>query len=238
MDKRFFAIKDNVMDIPTDKDNLRTQGLTLFKDSPSLAYVYKKTEKIVSALYLVSDFLSDSEPMKGQLRTIGLDLLGNSLSVSDTAKLTTNLLKLISILTIAHSTRMLSEMNYQILKFELESVLNQVESSNKFVSSKGLLLSENFFSVPSPSSEPVSVPKVISKGQQEVSDRKVVKDKSNRQEIILSLLKKNQELGIKDFVLSISDCSEKTIQRELANLVAKGTIKKAGEKRWSRYSLR
>ncbi len=71
------------MDIPTDKDNLRIQDVSLFKDSPVLAYTYKKTEKIVSALYLVSDFLSDSEPIKWQLRSIGLDLLGGSLNLSD-----------------------------------------------------------------------------------------------------------------------------------------------------------
>jgi predicted transcriptional regulator len=236
------------MDIPTDKDNLRIQDVSLFKDSPVLAYTYKKTEKIVSALYLVSDFLSDSEPIKWQLRSIGLDLLGNSLSVSDIPKFTTNLLKLIAILNVAYAGKILSEMNYQILKFELESVLNQVEATDKFGGPKGLLLSEDFFSVPKLPTESTGsnllavknsyTAKEVSKGQQEMSDKKAVKDKSNRQEIILSLLKKNHELGIKDFVLSISDCSEKTIQRELANLVAKGTIKKAGEKRWSRYSLK
>jgi hypothetical protein len=236
------------MDIPTDKDNLRIQDVSLFKDSPVLAYTYKKTEKIVSALYLVSDFLSDSEPIKWQLRSIGLDLLGGSLSVSDITKFTTNLLKLIAILNVAYAGKILSEMNYQILKFELESVLNQIESSDKFGRSKGLLLSESFFNVPSLSDESANskllavknteVSKAVSKGHVEMSDKRAIKDKSNRQEIIISLLKKNQELGIKDFVLSISDCSEKTIQRELANLVAKGTIKKAGEKRWSRYSLK
>ena len=43
---------------------------------------------------------------------------------------------------------------------------------------------------------------------------------------------------IKDIVMSITGCSEKTIQRELSALVAQGVLKKIGEKRWSRYELR
>ena len=62
-------------------------------------------------------------------------------------------------------------------------------------------------------------------------------DKSNRQEIIIGLLKSNKELGIKDFIKDIPSCSEKTIQRELIVLVSKGQVVKTGAKRWSRYSL-
>jgi hypothetical protein len=43
---------------------------------------------------------------------------------------------------------------------------------------------------------------------------------------------------MKDFVKVIPECSEKTIQRELLDLVGKGVLKKEGERRWSTYSLR
>jgi hypothetical protein len=42
---------------------------------------------------------------------------------------------------------------------------------------------------------------------------------------------------IKDVSPLIEGCSEKTIQRELMSMVHNGTLKKIGEKRWSRYSL-
>jgi len=45
-------------------------------------------------------------------------------------------------------------------------------------------------------------------------------------------------LSVKDFTRVIKDCSEKTIQRELLDLVEKGIVKKEGERRWSRYSLK
>jgi hypothetical protein len=66
---------------------------------------------------------------------------------------------------------------------------------------------------------------------------KVVKDKNNRREIILSMLKSGVKLTIKDFAKNIKDCSEKTIQRELLALVSEGVLKKEGERRWSKYFL-
>ncbi|MFH1455125.1 MAG: hypothetical protein ABIF22_02290 [bacterium] len=66
---------------------------------------------------------------------------------------------------------------------------------------------------------------------------KIVKDKNNRKDIILSMLKSGVKLTIKDFAKNIKDCSEKTIQRELSTLVSKGVLKKEGERRWSKYFI-
>jgi len=66
---------------------------------------------------------------------------------------------------------------------------------------------------------------------------RTVKDKDNRQNIILSMLQSGVKLTIKDFAKNIRDCSEKTIQRELLSLVSKGVLKKEGERRWSKYFL-
>ncbi len=66
---------------------------------------------------------------------------------------------------------------------------------------------------------------------------KIVKDKNNRTDIILSMLKSGVKLTIKDFAQNIKDCSEKTIQRELLSLVSKGILKKEGERRWSKYFI-
>jgi len=62
--------------------------------------------------------------------------------------------------------------------------------------------------------------------------------KGTRREVILSLLGKKTDLTIRDFSDVIKDCSEKTIQRELIALVGQGVLKKEGERRWSRYSLK
>jgi len=73
-----------------------------------------------------------------------------------------------------------------------------------------------------------------------------VSDKQERTDKILSLVKglpalrgeqAGKEVSIKDISIAFTDCSEKTIQRELNALVLKGQIKKTGSKRWSRYQL-
>ncbi len=61
--------------------------------------------------------------------------------------------------------------------------------------------------------------------------------KSDRREQIVSIIKDIGEVTIKDISNLIKDCSEKTIQRELISLLALGTIKKTGDRRWSKYSL-
>lgn len=207
-------------------------------------YLYKKTEKLVSALYLVSNFLSDKEPIKWQLRELGMDLLLEDLSVI-------SLKQTLSLLQVAHIAGLISEMNFNILKFEFEALIQRLEQIEKD-SLKGHVLSEDFFTVPEghqgnslSQQKGISLMTGIPKGHDSVSDRLSLKnvaekqkDKSNRQDVIIGLLKKGGELGIKDFTTAIKDCSEKTIQRELATLVSKGQVKKAGEKRWSRYSLK
>ncbi len=196
------------------------------------AYLYKKTEKLVSALYLFSNFLSDKEPIKWQLREIGISLLSANLSVKPFRQV-------LSLLEVSYIGGLISEMNFNIFKCELESLIRIAESETN---PKAFVLAEQFFNM---TESPVSLPVNISKGQDTMSNRMSFKnseveqkDKSNRQDIIIGLLKKSKELGIKDFTSSIKGCSEKTIQRELASLVSKGLIKKVGEKRWSRYSIK
>lgn len=205
-------------------------------------YLYKKTEKLVSALYLISNFLSDKEPIKWQLRELGIILLSENMSVSLANQI-------LSLLQVAHIAGLVSEMNFTILKFEFESLIQRVEQAEK-ESLKGHVLSEDFFTVSNSNQGNSSALGGVSlvsnsKGHNTVSDRMSLKtgeikqkDKSNRQDIIIGLLKKGGELGIKDFTSAIKGCSEKTIQRELATLVSKGQVKKAGEKRWSRYSIK
>lgn len=65
--------------------------------------------------------------------------------------------------------------------------------------------------------------------------------KTSRQDLILSFIKKiGKEVSIKDIALSPTIApfyGEKTIQRELVDLVERGVIRKRGERRWSRYFL-
>lgn len=58
-----------------------------------------------------------------------------------------------------------------------------------------------------------------------------------RRESILSILRAKGPSYIKDISLVIRDVSEKTIQRELAQMVAEGIIVRKGDRRWTTYEL-
>lgn len=67
--------------------------------------------------------------------------------------------------------------------------------------------------------------------------------KAERAEKILSIIKDKHNssddkgISVKDIASQFTDYSEKTIQRELNDLIEKGKIKKVGAKRWSKYKL-
>jgi DeoR/GlpR family transcriptional regulator of sugar metabolism len=66
---------------------------------------------------------------------------------------------------------------------------------------------------------------------------KIKDSKSDRRQSILDVVKQKREVTIKDISSVVLDCSEKTIQRELNDLLLQGLIKKTGERRWSKYSV-
>ena len=76
-----------------------------------------------------------------------------------------------------------------------------------------------------------------SQSQPVFMDGAIESKKGMRQDVILKLLKTRGWISIKDISEIISECSEKTIQRELASLVDRGVIRKTGERRWSKYAL-
>lgn len=62
--------------------------------------------------------------------------------------------------------------------------------------------------------------------------------KVGRRKQILDIIQSTGEVTIKDISSLIKDCSEKTIQRELIGLLSDGLIKRTGDRRWSKYSLK
>ncbi len=59
----------------------------------------------------------------------------------------------------------------------------------------------------------------------------------NRRMRILDVISKKKQVHVKDIAREVTGVSEKTIQRELAALVADGVVTKEGEKRWTTYAL-
>lgn len=258
--------------------NLKT--ISIFHNDAQIIFIFKKTERLASAIYLLTSFMSDNDPIKKKLREEATRLLSHSVNLSNQGHLSrieamnnyiSASFEILSMIEVAKISEIISAMNYNILKFEFEKIIEAVESKERSLNSK-LLFSKNFFEIRDESpitfgkqsiaSEGVvsahkrqiiqTIPnkenvgkegkEMSSKGQSLVKDKisdkgHISSNKNLRYETIINLLKKTKEITVKDVSSVISDCSEKTIQRELLGLVDRGVLKKEGERRWSRYSL-
>lgn len=62
-------------------------------------------------------------------------------------------------------------------------------------------------------------------------------EKRERKEQIISIIRNQEDASIKDIASHITGCSEKTLQRDIKELIDAGTITKEGSRRWSTYRV-
>lgn len=194
-----------------------------------------KAEKLTSALYLVTSFIPDQEPIKWQLREKSLKFLSDINRLSRQADspsktvvmpdtLTDNLTEIISLLDIGLSSNLFSVMNFTILRREYQAVKQSIEERAKNELSEVIAL---------PTKETVR----ISHNLPKVHAPQIAPKDNARQDSILNFIRLKGASSIKDIAVSVPGFSSKTIQRELVNLVNRGVLKKEGDRRWSRYAL-
>ncbi len=240
----------------------------------------KKSEKICAAVFLVTGFLNDQEPLKWDIRRIASKIVSNTAKLhfgehlnrkQIVSECRTNISELSSLLEVASLSGLVSPMNASVLAKELHSLLSLVEReeniSNK---SSQVRFSKNYFDIP----ESLMIeagdnvreytPVQSNLGTKNLKDNSNAGDfvasktskinepktptivreygsvaikRNKRQSFIIQILKKKKDLTIKDISTIFHDCSEKTIQRELALLVHDGVVIRDGERRWTKYSL-
>ena len=227
-----------------------------------MSHNFHKLGKLSSAVYLITGFFNDSEPMKWRLRTLAMDL--SSESLRDKYGLAR---EIISLFAIAKTAGLVSETNANIIIEELsrfesgeakrldirallatsaeEKLAVELEPSAS-PEIKDKIVERGLSYMPKPSFEdsvlskdrPSPRSEKESKNQPDLKDYGAVSVKKNsRQSVIIGLIKRKKEIMIKDVSPLIGGCSEKTIQREVLGMVASGILRKMGEKRWSRYTL-
>ncbi len=248
--------KDNLK--ATHLSTLNVDKLGFFNHNAYFVFLYKKTKSLSTALYMITDHFPNEEPLKWNIRRKSLELLEatTSLPSSTTASrkeiinhLFQSSLDLLSSLDLSALSGIISEMNHQILRKEFENLLSLMEGREESLKTPThFVLDEEMFKTEPPSANwnlnlnHTSTPSP-QRQSPVVKDSNTLKDKNkpsintNRKAIILEMLKKKTDLSIKEISLAFPDCSEKTIQRELSTLVDSGRLKKAGERRWSKYSL-
>ncbi len=194
----------------------------------------KRPEKLASAIYLVTSFFNDQEPIKWRLRGLSADLISES--AKDKILVVREILSLFS---LARTVGLVSEANHDILAGQLSRFRQETENSLDTVFHPEIVAQEKI--LPQPGSTEYIKDNLIDKTTVEKPSLKefgsVSVKKSSRQSTIIAIMKRKKEVMIKDISPLIGGCSEKTIQRELSAMVQAGVLKKVGEKRWSRYLL-
>lgn len=223
----------------------------------NMSEVIKKPERIVSAIYFITSFFDERDPIKWKLRTLASEFISLTMSIEDyfpkekevTVLETKNLvLKIAGLLSVARSVGLVSFVNYDLMQEELMKYIDTLDSP---------ISVSDLFNIVAPeikmrellggltvkdkngykSSARRQLPAISEKDKHLKKVANISVKKNTRQNTIISILRRKKEIMIKDISSLIDDCSEKTIQRELSAMVQSGVLRKEGEKRWSRYSL-
>ncbi|MCX6712870.1 MAG: hypothetical protein NTY66_01535 [Candidatus Vogelbacteria bacterium] len=229
-------------------------------------FVFQKIEKLTTALYMVTDFLTDSEPLKQNLRGRSIDLLMETLKIKKDTEgmigwgiLVSRLNEIVLLLGLGRTLSNVSQMNFEILTGEYQDLLRRIEENIAGKSLHDYLFMQNLHparvELSTGDKYGESIRNGLSVKNLPIADRIRQKDKqrlsandlyglnskdskkSLRKEQISAWLKDKGWTNIAEIAKSLPDCGAKTVQRELLEMVSLGVLKKQGERRWSRYML-
>lgn len=257
----------------------------------SLFAYSRKIEKVVTALYLVTDVMDSELPLTRSLRLESLDLLNAcyqvlTAAVINPSELTRVLVRLehvTSLVSIGRISHHISEMNAQVLIAELQKVsqmvaidtqeLQQKYSSYLYPRSHGKDVAQPILSHTTlddkvfddieknkkrqnVSYRPINdikstlttqkqegkavsninIDKIVNTSEIKTT-LKIGTDNESRKQGILNVIRSHRNASMQDIQKFVTGCSDKTLQRELAGMIAAGTIRKEGDKRWATYHI-
>lgn len=232
-------MNDNDVNIPLNESQ------SLISDDYYFKYIFKKTEKIICAVFYILNkdkVLEKSYALCSEIERTALETLtyvNGTLQAdvlngySRARELGFKLMGLESRLRVLSSAGYLNPEHLNVFIAEIDSVLRSVKNydgatygsdrAGKGASSRRL-------------TGRVQRTDTVreSKGQSEVVGSQG--QQVSRRDRIVAVLKAQPGASIKDISDTVKDCSEKTIQRELIELINTGLVRKDGERRWSKYS--
>ncbi len=209
-------------------------------------YIFKKTEKIVSAVFYVTRSLSDNVQKDSIVLTIEdkayqlLETVGKTLSGGMSTQslrleeLKVKLVMLESTLILGNGARLIPHDLLEVFRHEIKSVERSLRDYMFDYDGRGL---STLLTTTEPVRERREYVKKTGVTTVATTHASVEGPALDRRARILGIIKDKKDASIKDISTVISDCSEKTIQRELMSLISEGIISKTGERRWSRYSI-
>lgn len=234
---------------------------TPFGANKAAERLYARCERISIAVFLLTSHVVANDPIKTRIRSASLDLMDAALEMREEMRspesefviaFTQSVRSLISLVRAAAAAGYISIHNAEILSGAIDELGTFMTASQRSNMAEHILLTKEDLVGP--------IGPLTDTGRmsfiKDVKDRPYVKDiqakdttqsmsntaklsvpLNTRAQAIMQILVSGRELGIKDICNNLPEYSEKMIQRELAELVREGKVKKEGDKRWSRYSL-
>jgi len=240
-----------------------TQDFNFIKDKPTVIFLLNKIERLSGVVHLLTSGLSDREPLRQATREEVVGLFKEALSLAFLKGVETSLERriaaCISLINMGKISMVISPMNASILNvefnklFELVELIRDEESRVASFDTGALSGDSTYRNFPGNSykghksqanvlynnnkrTEVFNVP--LPEREIKNRDEKVFgNNDSTREKMILEIIRTKGDVSIKDITLLIKGVSMKTIQRDLVRMVAKRTLNKTGERRWSRYSI-
>ena len=216
-------------------------------------HIFKKTEKIISVVFYIlnnTDIDKKSETLtsnvaskahfahENALRTLEVKLVSSKEVLEQFAQ---SLVGLDSALRVAASGNAIPQDVLPVVVNEIDTVLRGLMTYlQQSPRPDDLLFGGGYPSAFSNEFNPthaVREKKKAVQGAAQVASAKTVSTASDRRERIKTILEAKGEATIKDISEIITDCSEKTIQRELNAMIDENIVKRQGERRWSKYSI-
>ncbi|OHA88307.1 MAG: hypothetical protein A2653_01015 [Candidatus Zambryskibacteria bacterium RIFCSPHIGHO2_01_FULL_43_25] len=125
-EKRLVEVDENL-----DSKIGKTADFTdLFEKDGKLSFILKKTKRIIAAIFLISNFLPDHEPIKHSMKEVGIRLIHSATRIKDKKEsdmaneFRAGCLEIVSLLDIAFFSGLITEMNFSIIKSEIHGLLS------------------------------------------------------------------------------------------------------------------
>lgn len=231
----------------------------LIQDEYFYKYIFKRTERIVSVVFYITQSVSKNDVPKNVPDSLEAAAHAAHASILASLEVRTHaaedvifqnihtLVALQSYLQIAESVGVVTKEVYSVLAGEIDAA---IRSMNRYIEHDPITL-DSTGSAPALRAENRSRNSAaVTKSVSSTTSRETQStrtsppppaqkptEQTGRRAQILTIIEAKGEVGVKDISAIIKDVSEKTIQRELNDMIDDGLIIREGERRWSKYKV-
>jgi hypothetical protein len=219
----------------------------LFKGRNDWYFCFLKAERLSHVLWVLTQHASLKQRealamLADESSLIPKTILGVAGGEQEVRYVLGNIFSILFSIRILHTQGAISRETARVLIEEYEALAEKLDAGERV----SPFVSPEDFMIP-PFGEEPTAPHAVSELPDLALDAAPIKDKTSkghkvqtkgqqdRSLQILNFVFQNKGVTVKDIAAVVRGCSEKTIQRELNELIRLGRIQKVGERRWSMY---